>query len=153
MPRLPDLKNLLNRDVDGLIRVLQRFGIEPDVAAIERDAGRAFERLEELIAEGLEPDEATWELIEGQIEKQVAQTLRQQVKDVIRSYQLSKLEASGADLFAWVTVGDANVCASCEPRHGEVETLAVWYSEGTPGSGVLICASECRCVLVAVFEE
>lgn len=143
--RLPELQNLLEKTPDELIETLQRFGIDPDIKAIDRRANRAFQRLDHIVDEGVEPDEATWASIEAQHVKEMQATLRQMAKSAVRLYQQDKFKPE--QKLAWIT-RMANVCPSCEPRHGVVKTLRQWQSAGLPGSGALICSVECRCVLV-----
>lgn len=142
--RLPELRNLLQKTPDELMATLARFGIEPDLKAIDRRANKAFQRLEAIIDEGVEPDDATWESIENQHVKEMEGTLRQMSKSAIRLYQHDRLP-DGKNM--WIT-RMTNVCPSCKPRHGVVKTLAQWKLIGLPGSAALICSSECRCVLV-----
>ena len=54
------------------------------------------------------------------------------------------------ELWAWLTVGDEDVCPICEALAGQVETLADWAALGLPP-----IHPGCRCDLVAVegFEE
>lgn len=145
--RLPEVQNLIRKTPEELIYTLNRFGIQPDIKAIDRRARKAFHRLENIIDEGVEPDEATWKSIETMHEREMEGTLRQMAKNSIRLYQQNKI-AGEADKFMWVTRGDEAVCPSCEPRHGEIKTMAQWRVLGLPGSGALICSAECRCQLV-----
>lgn len=144
--RLPELHNLVNKTPDELVNTLRRFGIEPDIKAIDRRAHSAFRKLEQVIDEGIEPDDAVWESIAKMHEREMAGTLRQMSKGAIRLYQQNRIGRE-ANLFMWITRGDENVCPSCEPRHGELKTMAQWKARGLPGSGALICSVECRCQL------
>jgi len=144
---LPSPQNLINQTPQDLIRTLNRFGIDPDLQAIDRRARAAYRRLETIIAQGLEPDQATWDSLASQHEREMQQTLRQMVKASIRNYKNARM-AGEAKQFMWVTSGRTNVCPSCEPRHGNIRTMAQWKSLGLPGSGNLICAEECNCQLV-----
>lgn len=146
---LPSEKNLIRKSPEDLVRTLKRFGIDPDVDAIARRAKRAYERLDRVIAEGGEPDAATWEAFDKQLEREVTQGLRQMTKAAIRNYKQARADEASPKLM-WETVGDANVCGSCEPRHGKVKTLAQWKAQGLPGSASLVCAAECRCELLPV---
>jgi hypothetical protein len=143
--KLPELQNLINKSPEELMETLQRFGIEPDLKAIDRRASRAFQKLEAIIDEGIEPDEAVWQSIEASHQKEMEGSLRQMTKQAIRLYQQDKFRAS--EKLIWIT-RMTNVCPSCKPRHGKVKTYAQWRAEGLPGSAGLLCSSECRCVLV-----
>lgn len=143
--RLPSPENLINKTPAELIRTLDRFGLAPDLNSLYTRANRAFERLDQIIDERGFPDEATWEAIDKQIERETGQWLRQQVKSAMNTYKLSKLPPKA--LLTWVGVGDENMCPSCESRHGEQRTLAQWKALGLPGSPVLLCSKECRCGL------
>jgi hypothetical protein len=145
--RLPSVDNLIDADAAALIATLRRFGIEPDLEAIERRASAAFQRLDALLAEGQEPDEATWESLEKQIESDITRGLREMVKAAIRNYQDARGEGQ-AQYAIWQTVGDEKVCPSCEPRHGRRKTWSQWDRSGRPGSAALICSTECRCRLL-----
>lgn len=145
--RLPEMENLVNKTPEELVSTLNRFGIEPDLKAIDRRARRAFQRLENIIDEGVEPDQATWDSIAAQHEREMVGTLRQMTKRAIQLYQQDRLSEHGGDLM-WVTRGDENVCPSCEPRHGQIHTYEEWQRRGLPGSAALICSAECRCQLV-----
>ncbi len=145
---LPKLENLVNKSGDELIRTLGRFGINPDVNAIEARAQRAFGKLERIIAEGIEPDAATWASIEKAHVREMEQSLRRMTKQAIRLYRQDKLAAT-SNKFMWVAVeGGEHSCPSCEPRHGKVKTMAQWQRAGVPGSAALICSEECRCHLI-----
>jgi len=150
--RLPSVENLQRKTPEDLIRTLRRFGLEPDIKALEKRAHRAFERLDDLLDKGQIPDAATWESIDKQVEREVAQYLRQQVKAAIRNYRLHRAETA-AEHFIWITVGDTNVCPSCEPRHGKSKTIPQWRALGLPGDAVLVCGRECRCSLQPDSEE
>lgn len=52
--------------------------------------------------------------------------------------------------FAWLTVGDDDVCPICEALSGQVEDIETWGQLGLPPIHI-----GCRCDLVAVdeFEE
>lgn len=145
---LPKLENLVDKGADELIRTLGRFGINPDVKAIEARAHRAFGKLERIIAEGVEPDAATWEAIDKAHVREMEQSLRRMTKQAIRLYRIDRL-AETAEKFMWVAVeGGEHSCPSCEPRHGQVKTMKQWNKAGLPGSAALICNEECRCHLI-----
>lgn len=132
---------------EDLVRTLGRFGIEPDMVAIEKRANAAFERLDTLLEQGVAPDEATWKAVERQFQNDVKRSLRTMTKAAIGKYQ----EARGAEVSryaTWVTVGDNDVCPSCEPRHGQTNTWKAWAVLGKPRSAALVCSQECRCQLV-----
>lgn len=145
--RLPLPQNLINKTPAELVRTLSRFGIKPDIEQISNNAERAYGRLAKAINEGVEPDEAMWQSLAEQHEREMAQSLRQMTKQAIRDYRVSQL-AGTSDKFMWLTVGGSNVCPSCEKRHGKVKTLKQWAAVGMPGSGALICQDECRCHLI-----
>lgn len=130
-----------------MMKTLGRFGIDPDLKAIEARANRAFNKIERVIAEGIEPDEAMWKQIEEGHAREMAQSLRRMTKQAIRLYRLKKMEGS-ASKFMWTTVSDQKVCPSCYPRHGKIKTMTEWRRIGLPGSGALVCSEECRCNLV-----
>lgn len=51
-------------------------------------------------------------------------------------------------LYAWLTVGDKNVCPQCVKRQGWApKTWAEWKALGLPGEGFTYCGSWCRCQL------
>mgnify|MGYP003137015735 CR=1 FL=1 len=56
-------------------------------------------------------------------------------------------EDKGIDSFLWITAG-GNVCAVCEVRHNEVNTMEDWRLVGLPKSGFSVCKHNCNCVLV-----
>ncbi len=146
--RLPKLENLLDKSPDELIRTLNRFGIDPDLKAIESRANRAFGKLEQIIAEGVEPTEALWASIEKAHVREMEQSLRLMTKQAIRLYRIDKLAKQTGKLM-WVAVeAGEHSCPSCEPRHGQVKTLAQWQAAGLPGSAALICNGECKCNLI-----
>jgi hypothetical protein len=130
-----------------LIRTLARFNIAPDLVAIEKRTRRGFERLERILQEGVMPDAATWAEIDKQVEREVTQQLRQMTKAAIRNYKQARREQE-SDRATWTTVGDADVCGSCEPRHGKSRTWKAWDRAGRPGSAALVCGQECRCSLL-----
>lgn len=132
---------------DELVRTLGRFNIEPDMAAIERRANAAFERLDSLLEQGIAPDDATWEQAEKQMRNDIARSLRTMTKAAIGKYQEAR--AQEVSRYAtWITVGDNDVCPSCEPRHGQTNTWKAWAVLGKPRSAALVCSAECRCQLV-----
>lgn len=143
--RLPSLENLVNKSPDDLIRTLDRFGLAPDLTDMNARADKAFDRLSRVMMERGNPDAAAWEAIDRDIEKEMAQWLRQQVKTAINGYKLSGKGPN--QLMTWVGVGDMNMCESCESRHGQTRKLSVWRRLGLPGSAVLVCRKECRCGL------
>lgn len=145
--RLPLPKNLIEKTPEDLIRTLSRFGVKPDIAQIDLNAERAYQRLAKAVNEGVEPDEAMWKSLEEQHAREMAQSLRQLTKQTIRDYRVDQL-AGKSQQFMWLTVGDINVCPSCEPRHGKVKSMSQWRAIGLPGSGGLICQAECRCHLI-----
>lgn len=144
--RLPLPKNLINKSPDELLNTLKRFGIEPDLGLIDLNAQRAYGTLARAINEGVEPDDEMWERIEEQHVKEMTQSLRQMTKRAISDYRMAQL--AGNDKLMWLSVGDLDVCPSCDKRHGKVKTFKQWRASGLPGSGALICGSECRCHLI-----
>lgn len=147
--RLPLTKNLINKTPEELQRTLTRFGIQPDLVAMEKRALKAFDQLEELITRGQEPDAATWKTIEKRIEKEVTGQLREMTKAAIRNYRNERVR-NISDKLTWITVGDEAVCDSCEPRHGKTKSFKQWERQGLPGDRVLVCCSDekrCRCML------
>lgn len=148
--RLPELKNLIKKTPEQMIQTLSRFGVDPDVKAIEARANRAFGKLERVFAEGIEPDEALWKSIEDAHEREMAQSLRRMTKSAIRNYRIENL-AKESPYQMWVAVGGGEKsCPSCEHRHGKVKTLQQWRDEGLPGSAALLCGEECNCHLLPV---
>lgn len=146
--RLPDVQNLRGQSPEQMVKTLKRFGIEPDLKAIDLRAQRAFVSLQEMIADGKMPDEASLAKLGEQYEREMAQSLRTMTKSAIRLYRDKQLDESGHELFMWVTSADDDVCPSCEDRHGDIATMDEWDARGKPGSSVLICKRECRCELV-----
>lgn len=57
-------------------------------------------------------------------------------------------EEAGVQEYRWVSIGDKSVCASCEPRNGEIGTMEYFKTIGLPRSGFSICQSNCRCQIV-----
>ncbi|QDP48449.1 MAG: hypothetical protein Unbinned6747contig1000_7 [Prokaryotic dsDNA virus sp.] len=53
----------------------------------------------------------------------------------------------GIRTFKWITAG-GNVCADCEPRHGDIATWEEWNTIGMPRSGFSVCKHNCQCQLV-----
>lgn len=145
--RLPDLDKLRDKTPDELVRTLDRFGVAPDLKAIDKAGQRIYEsRLEAVIEDKATPDAKTWEVLDAEVESAVTRTLRQQTKEAIRDHRLSRIKDS-AQYFVWVATGTGS-CDSCEGRHGDRRTMAQWETKGLPGSKVLVCKSECRCSLV-----
>lgn len=147
--RLPEPKNLKRYSPEQLVRVLGRFGMAPDLNALNAAATRSFERLDQLIDDGVMPDDAAWESVGKQLEKETGNYLRKQVKNSIKGYRIAKLQATaeGENIkLTWVGVGEG-MCPSCEPRHGKTKTLRQWKRIGLPGSPALVCQRECRCGL------
>ncbi len=148
--RLPSVEGLVDRDTSQLVGILKRFGIDPDLKAIERRANTAFERLDALLEAGQEPDAATWTAIQKQVEGDVERSLRTMTKAAIRNYQDARAqEISDKAIWQCVDAGEDS-CPSCEPRHGQVKTFKAWDRLGRPGSAALICSRECRCRLIPV---
>lgn len=149
--RLPSVENLIDKTPEQLIKVLDRFNITPDLKEIDRNAERAYQTFARSIEQGIEPDDALWERIQAQQEKEMTQTLRIMAKTAISGYRIDALGKSGQDLM-WVTrvIG---VCPSCQARHGKIKTLPEWKTLGLPGSGALLCGPECRCQLVPAGKQ
>lgn len=145
--RLPLPKNLLEKPPADLVRTLARFGIRPDIEAISENADRAYTRLSKAVNEGVAPDEAMWQSLAEQHEREMTQALRQLTKQAIRDYRVEQLAGVSSN-FMWLTVGGDKVCPSCEKRHGKIKTMKQWQAIGLPGSGALICQDECRCHLI-----
>lgn len=144
---LPGSERLSKMSPEDLVRTLNRFGIDPDIAAIEKRANAAFERLDAMLERGVSPDEATWEQVEKQFENDVKKSLRSMTKAAIRNYREARFIAE-AKWATWVTSGRSSVCPSCSPRHGQTKTWEAWKKLGEPGSPALICGPECNCTLV-----
>jgi len=142
--RLPELRNLINKGPDELNRTLARFGLDVDTNALYTRANKAFEKLDAILDQGVIPDEAQWEAVDKQIERETAAYLRQQVKTAIQKYRASKF--SPDDEMTWIGVG-VGMCPSCEPRHGRTKSMREWKRLGLPGSSALVCEKECRCGL------
>lgn len=145
--RLPSPENLINKSADEVVRILNRFGIEPDTAGIDARGKRAMARFDRLLEEGVMPDDATMEALKAQNEREFVDNLRKMAKQAIRLYRLARI-ANASPLLMWVTSGRDNVCNSCEPRHGTVRTLKQWQRLGLPGSAALLCSENCNCQLV-----
>lgn len=145
---LPALENLKSKSAEELIKTLGRFGIKPDLKAIDQRAIRSFQKLNEMLADGVMPDEHSWAALAKQHENEMAGSLRQMTKRTIQLYQQSKSEPD--DKEAWITRGDDDVCLSCEPLHGQIKTHAEWEKAGLPGTSAHVCGRECRCRLVPV---
>lgn len=147
--RLPSPDNLKRYSPQQLVKVLGRFGMQPDLVALNAAATRSFERLDALIDSGVQPDDAAWKAVGQQLEKEVGGYLRKQVKDGIKGYRVAKLQATAQGegiKLTWIGVG-VGMCPSCEPRHGKTKTLRQWKRIGLPGSAALVCQKECRCGL------
>lgn len=151
---LPSQASLAAMPVERMAAVLGRFGMEPDLAALEARADAAWRPLEAAVADGREPDDALWEKIDERIESAVKEGVRQMVKAAIRNRGTARaVEAAGpGGALMWLTSEDDDVCRSCEPRHGQVDTAAGWRRRGLPGSPSLVCGAEDRCRLVALDE-
>lgn len=145
---LPELANLKTKSPEELIKTLDRFGITPDLRAIDARAIRSFGQLNEMLADGVEPDEHSWAELERRHEQEMGAALRTMTKDAIRLYQQS--HAGPEDREAWITRADDDVCPSCEPLHGKILTHAEWVRRGLPGTSAHICKRECRCRLIPV---
>jgi hypothetical protein len=145
---LPKLENLVNKSPEELTRTLARFGIEPDMAAIERAAHRAFDPIEKLISRGQVPDDAAWANIEDDLNRRVKASLRDMTRTAIRLYRLKRSEIEGGQQI-WIAALK-NTCGSCLSRHGKVKTYKQWARLGLPGDPVLVCCSfeaRCQCTL------
>ncbi len=145
---LPNVENLLKKTPVELIRTLKRFGIDPDIAAIDRRAKRAFRTLDEMTAEGKYPSEAQWEKIAASHEKEMMGSLRQMTKQAIRLYKQDVRGSGPKSLEMWVTSELDTVCEDCEPLHGQIKTHAEWIKLGTPGTSKHVCGKNCNCELV-----
>lgn len=145
--KLPELKNLVKKSPDEILRTLDRFDLAPDMREVERAANRAFSRIDKLLEHGLTSDEHTLESIRGTVTREITGVLRKQVKGALRDYKFAKLGEMGFDKLAWIAVVLGS-CPSCLKRHGQVKTMAQWVRAGLPGSAVLICEADCRCHLV-----
>lgn len=145
--KLPELKNLVDKSPDDLLRTLQRFNLQPDMNEVDRAANRAFDRVDKLLEGGHVPDAATLERVRATITKEITGTIRKQVKGAIRNYKFARMEEMGFTKYAWIAVVLGS-CPSCLTRHGKVKTMPQWEQYGLPGSAVLICEADCRCHLV-----
>lgn len=151
---LPKLANLVKLEPDALIRTLGRFGITPDMAAIERAANRAFDPIERLIARGQVPDDEAWANIETDLNRRVKNSLRDMTRSAIRLYRQNRSREAGG-LQVWIAAL-RNTCESCLKRHGQVKTFDQWEAEGLPGDPVLVCCSfepRCQCTLGPVADD
>jgi hypothetical protein len=139
---------LIDKTPAELTATLARFGIEPDMAAIERAANRAFDPIERLISRGQVPDDAAWANIETDLNRRVKNSLRDMTRSAIRLYRLKRSELEGGDQI-WIAAL-RNTCDSCLSRHGKVRTFKQWERLGLPGDPVLVCCSfepRCQCTL------
>lgn len=146
--RLPKLANLVNKTPAELTRTLARFGIAPDMAAIERSANRAFDAVERLVARGQVPDAAALENITREVERRVKNSLRDMTRSAIRLYRTERARRAGGNMI-WIAAL-VNTCESCLARHGQVKTFDEWERDGLPGDPVLVCCSfepRCQCSL------
>lgn len=83
---------------------------------------------------------------------------RNQIKNTVQSgigisggnASRSTFEKAGVKQYRWTAIGDKRVCADCQPRHGEVDSLEFWKTVGLPQSGFSICRYNCRCQLLPV---
>lgn len=141
---LPSLANLQGKTVEELAFTLGRFGMEPDVRALNRATDRALEKFDALLDEGLRPDPETWQAIKKDVETQMGSYLRDQVRTAVRDYRLTKFKP--AEPLTWIGLGNG-MCPSCVKRHGKTKTLAQWKAQGLPGSSALLCQNKCRCGL------
>lgn len=144
---LPGAERLSTMTPEDLVRTLNRFGIDPDMATIEKRANAAFERLDSMLERGVSPDKATWENVEKQFESDVTKSLRSMTKAAIRNYREARFQDE-SEWATWVTSGRSNVCPSCAPRHGQTKKWIAWKKLGEPGSPALICGPECNCNLI-----
>lgn len=143
--QVPGLEELVGMTPEELVDMLRGFGVEPDLAAIQAQADRGFERLGKLIDRGQVPDEATWEAIDKDLERRTEAALRNLTRGAIRDYRLEQLQTAGVEEFTWVAVMDKGTCVSCGGRHGMTETAAYWEKYGWPGDASLVCGENCRC--------
>jgi len=151
--RLPKLENLVNKTPAELTATLNRFGIKPDMEAINRAANRAFDPIERLIAKGQVPDDAAWANIEKDLERRVKNSLRDMTRSAIRLYRIDRARAEGGNQI-WISAL-RNPCESCLKRHGQVKTFAQWEKAGLPGDPVLVCCSfepRCQCTIGPVSD-
>jgi hypothetical protein len=145
---LPSLKNLQSKTPQDLVRTLGRFNMAPDMTSMVDNANKALARTYKLLESGEEPDDSTYAAIESEVDRAIASTLRDQVRNAIRGYKLGLLKGMGQDQrLTWVTTG-TGVCPSCVKRHGKTKTLKQWQAVGLPGSAVLYCQNHCKCSLV-----
>jgi hypothetical protein len=148
--RLPSLENLKDKEVEELLRTLERFGLEPDVGEFNRRARQVYEQQLRGAIEGAGyPDKHTWAAIDAQLDRAAVSILRQQTKRAVQEYRTERL-STVAERFVWIAVGRGS-CPSCIDRHGKSKTMKQWRAAGMPGSPVLICQKECRCSLQPDF--
>lgn len=151
---LPSLANLAQKTPEELSRTLARFGIRPDLQALERHALKAYEPIEKLVARGLVPDDAAWANVEKDLNRRVKSSLVDMTRAAIRLYRLERVRREGGKL-TWIATL-RNTCDSCEKRHGKTKTLAQWERAGMPGDPVLLCCSfepRCQCTLVPAGDD
>lgn len=149
--RLPTREELLAMDTVQLERVLGRFGVEIDTAAINAIADAAYSQIGLAIEQGVEDlDPSTWQAAEEKLDRSFNDALRRQVKSVMRQHREASIASWKGD-FIWIATM-TNTCESCEDRHGAIRTMRTWKRRGLPGSAVLLCRDNCNCELLPISD-
>ena len=147
--RLPKPENLVGKSTEQLVKLLGRFGMSPDLEALESSIVGEMMR-----HKGVEfADDALIESIEKAVERRTKAWLLRESRQAIHKFRMERLKEDGANnktVLRWIAVADSGTCPSCIGRHQEARQLRTWIKRGLPGSPALICASACRCHLIPV---
>lgn len=150
--RLPTREELLDLDTVELERVLKRFGVEVDNAALNAIADNVYSQIDIAIEQGVaDLDPATWQALDAKLDRAFNDAIRRQLKSVMRQHREASLRSWPGE-FIWIATM-TNTCDSCEARHGVVRTMRGWKRSGMPGSAVLVCRDNCNCELLPIAEE
>ena len=84
----------------------------------------------------------------GNYRNQVKNTVRTGIGISASNGSRNSFESAGITEYRWVAVGDKSVCADCDRRSGEIESMDFWKNVGLPQSGFSICRYNCRCQLI-----
>tara|TARA_R100001082_G_C4365876_1_gene161914 strand:- start:2474 stop:4024 length:1551 start_codon:yes stop_codon:yes gene_type:complete len=84
----------------------------------------------------------------GNYRNQIKNTVKTGVGISAGNSSRATFTKAGIKQFRWQSVGDTKVCADCEPRQGQVDSLEFWQTVGLPQSGFSICRYNCRCQLI-----
>ena len=139
-------------------QMLAQLGVTVDQQAMFDAADQMFARAGHAIRAGVEDlDPATWQMVDGQVERLYNDLLRKQLKSVVRDVRMDALSTAAAaagqePTFIWIATL-SGTCESCLDRHGEVKALVEWEADGLPGAPVLLCNGNCNCQLLPYAKE